>query len=170
MTRGLLKHGMKKAPGWGEVGDGIHTTTRYGELETDARKKSLGVFYRNWHPGPLGFQVVADAIAWRLASAGVEAADMLLSGETAVDDDAHPVPQASLGQGHCDNVEHGEQQNAPPLFHTEYVEQTLFLMVHVTILEWRLSSVFERFSFISSQRDVIACRVLQSTSEPSMLS
>ena len=55
MTKGLPP-GQKL--GWGEVGDGVgHTTTRYGEAESDDRKKSLGVFYRNWHPGPLGFQV-----------------------------------------------------------------------------------------------------------------
>lgn len=35
--------------GWGQVGDGYHDTTRYGELEVDeARKTSLGVVMRNW--------------------------------------------------------------------------------------------------------------------------
>ena len=35
--------------GWGYVGDGYHTTTRYGELEeNEERKKSLGVVMRNW--------------------------------------------------------------------------------------------------------------------------
>jgi hypothetical protein len=34
--------------GWGYVGDGYHNTTRYGELEDEARKNSLGVVMRNW--------------------------------------------------------------------------------------------------------------------------
>ena len=35
--------------GWGYSGDGYHDTTRYGELEEDAaRKTSLGVVMRNW--------------------------------------------------------------------------------------------------------------------------
>ena len=62
---------------WGAVGDGLHSTTRYGDLavppplpasaskaDIAARRKSLGVVFRNWHPGPLGFQAVADAIAY----------------------------------------------------------------------------------------------------------
>lgn len=35
--------------------------TRYGAHEKDPhRVESLGVVWRNWHPGPLGFQLVAD--------------------------------------------------------------------------------------------------------------
>jgi hypothetical protein len=145
MTRGLLKHGMVKTPGWGEVGDGVgHTTTRYGETENDARKKSLGVFYRNWHPGPMGFQVVADAIAWRLAVAGMDAADMLIRGD-AVDDNAHAVPPASLGQGHCDNLNRqSDDDEKVPVFHTECVKtfhscaalrllRTTFVGLHRTV-------------------------------------
>ena len=44
--------------GWGVVGDGYHDTTRYGEDEAEDRRASLGVLMRNWHPGPLGFQLV----------------------------------------------------------------------------------------------------------------
>lgn len=55
---------MYQGKKWGEVGDGMHNITRYGEKETDAyRRASLGVVWRNWHPGPLGFQVVADMFA-----------------------------------------------------------------------------------------------------------
>jgi hypothetical protein len=51
-----------KDPGWGGVGDGLHTTTRYGKTdEGGAREKSLGVVWRNWHPGPLGFQLVGKS-------------------------------------------------------------------------------------------------------------
>merc|ERR1712079_935000 len=51
---------------WGQVGDGFHNTTRYGELPNVSmdRKKSLGVVFRNWHPGPLGFQVVSDGFGY----------------------------------------------------------------------------------------------------------
>jgi len=46
------------------IGDNLHYTTRGGENACDTRKKSLGVVFRNWHPGPLLFQTVADALAW----------------------------------------------------------------------------------------------------------
>lgn len=63
---------------WGQVGFGKHTTTRYGEKETDVdRKNSLGVAYRNWHPGPLGFQVVSDAFAFQYLDAMIMALDMI---------------------------------------------------------------------------------------------
>jgi hypothetical protein len=58
------------------------TTTRYGEdaipppLSADAtptaivaRRKSLGVAFRNWHPGPLGFEGLSDSIAFLYATA-----------------------------------------------------------------------------------------------------
>jgi len=49
-----LKKYYKFQKAWGKVGDGIHNKTRYG---------GDGVMFRNWHPGPLGFQLVADTIA-----------------------------------------------------------------------------------------------------------
>jgi len=50
----------------------MHKWTRYADSQIDAmgpkvsdeRRKSLGVVFRNWHPGPLGFQVVSDTIAY----------------------------------------------------------------------------------------------------------
>jgi hypothetical protein len=50
-----LKAGAYKGKVWGAVGDGMHKTTRYGESDDvlEARKQSLGVVFRNWHPGPL---------------------------------------------------------------------------------------------------------------------
>jgi hypothetical protein len=52
--------------GWQYHGDGYHNTTRYGEKlsDDDPRKESLGVVYRNWHPGPLGFQIASDSFAY----------------------------------------------------------------------------------------------------------
>jgi hypothetical protein len=52
--------------GWQYRGDGYHNTTRYGEeLDMDdPRRGSLGTVYRNWHPGPLGFQIASDAFAY----------------------------------------------------------------------------------------------------------
>ena len=64
--------------------------------------------------------MVADAFAWRLAVAGIDAADMVIRGDV-VDDAARPVPAASLGQGNCFEIKHEEKQNAAPLFHTECV-------------------------------------------------
>ena len=37
---------------WGFIGDGYHNVTRYGANEENQnRKDSLGVVFRNWHPG-----------------------------------------------------------------------------------------------------------------------
>ena len=65
---------------WNKVGDGFgHHTTRYGEGAdvSAARRKSLGEVYRNWHPGPLGFQVVADAFAYYYLHAMLKALDLI---------------------------------------------------------------------------------------------
>eukprot|EP00804_Cyclotella_cryptica_P011795 CCRYP_011369-RB/>CCRYP_011369-RB protein AED:0.32 eAED:0.32 QI:174/1/1/1/0.83/0.71/7/1198/743 len=65
--------------GWKFVGDGYHNTTRYGELlpDDDPRKESLGTVYRNWHPGPLGFEIAADAFAYVYASGVLMALDII---------------------------------------------------------------------------------------------
>ena len=71
MQKGLLATHPSLLTGkrWGEVGDGVHNITRYGLKEESARQKSLGVNFRNWHPGPLCFQTLADSIAWHYANA-----------------------------------------------------------------------------------------------------
>jgi hypothetical protein len=64
--------------GWGYVGDGYHNTTRYGVLEdNDARKETLGVVMRNWHPGPLGFQLTSDAFTYVYTHALLKALDLI---------------------------------------------------------------------------------------------
>ena len=62
MTRGIEAYGY---PGkeWGHVGDTLHNTTREGETADPVRRDSLGVVFRNWHPGPLLFQTTADTLA-----------------------------------------------------------------------------------------------------------
>jgi hypothetical protein len=65
---------------WNEAGDGMHTTTRYGEHANSTRKKSLGAVFRNWHPGPLGFQLVADTLAWSLTASILKGCELLESG------------------------------------------------------------------------------------------
>ncbi len=78
MQRGLRAAGY---PGkkWREVGDGLHETTRYGDLPgvDSERRRSLGVVFRNWHPGPLLFQTTADAIAYKLSDALLVALDRI---------------------------------------------------------------------------------------------
>uniref|UniRef100_A0A7S1AMZ6 Uncharacterized protein n=1 Tax=Noctiluca scintillans TaxID=2966 RepID=A0A7S1AMZ6_NOCSC len=60
------------------VGDGYHNITRYGEQVEDARRKaSLGVVMRNWHPGPLGHQIVADSFAYVYNEAVLRALDLV---------------------------------------------------------------------------------------------
>ncbi|KAL7523870.1 hypothetical protein ACHAWF_000711, partial [Thalassiosira exigua] len=58
----------------GHVGDGYHNVIRYGanELNPD-RKASLGVVMRNWHPGPLGFEIVADTFSYVYSKAMLKA-------------------------------------------------------------------------------------------------
>ena len=65
--------------GWQNHGDGYHNTTRYGEAlpDDDPRKESLGVVYRNWHPGPLGFQIASDAFAYVYISGLLLALDII---------------------------------------------------------------------------------------------
>lgn len=65
--------------GWQHHGDGYHNTTRYGEElpDDDPRKESLGVVYRNWHPGPLGFQIASDAFAYVYVSGLLLALDII---------------------------------------------------------------------------------------------
>jgi hypothetical protein len=63
--------------GWGYLGDGYHNTTRYGELEVDERRDSLGIVMRNWHPGPLAFQLIADAFSLVYAKAILIALDII---------------------------------------------------------------------------------------------
>ena len=50
----------------GHVGDNYYRTTRYFNETTGQqdRKDSLGVVLRNWHPGPLGFQIISDALIY----------------------------------------------------------------------------------------------------------
>ncbi|GAB5367333.1 hypothetical protein AAMO2058_001221300 [Amorphochlora amoebiformis] len=78
LQKGISKEGFPKKE-WGRIGDGTHTTTRYGEFSnvTDARRKSLGVAFRNWHPGPLGFQVVSDAFVYEYSKAILMALDQI---------------------------------------------------------------------------------------------
>lgn len=65
--------------GWQQRGDGYHNTTRYGEelADDDLRKGSLGTLYRNWHPGPLGFQIASDAFAYVYVSGLLKALDII---------------------------------------------------------------------------------------------
>ena len=78
MQRGIETRGY---PGkkWGVVGDTIHETTRYGEAPgvSEERRRSLGVVFRNWHPGPLLFQTTADALALKLSDAMLLALDRI---------------------------------------------------------------------------------------------
>jgi len=54
------------------------TTSRYGELETDPhRRDSLGVVMRNWHPGPMGFQLTSDAFTYAYTKALLQALDWI---------------------------------------------------------------------------------------------
>ena len=90
--------------GWGQIGDGYHNITRYGELETDPHRRdrlvmgifvvifqpilifnqsrfchrySLGVVMRNWHPGPMGFQLTSDAFTYVYTKALLQALDRI---------------------------------------------------------------------------------------------
>lgn len=73
---GLISGGKYNGKVWGQIGDGLHNTTRYGELvKEQERKDSLGVLWRNWHPGPLGNQFISDAFAYHYAWFVIQALD-----------------------------------------------------------------------------------------------
>ncbi len=80
MTRGLAKLGYQRGK-WGEMGNPLHTTSREGDLPgtSQARRESLAVMFRNWHPGPLLFQTTADTLAWRYSTALLLAIDRIES-------------------------------------------------------------------------------------------
>jgi len=67
-----LEAGLRAGPYagkvWGAIGDGIHNTTRYGDdvLVTKKRRDSLGVVFRNWHPGPLVSCLISVALTCSL--------------------------------------------------------------------------------------------------------
>jgi hypothetical protein len=65
--------------GWQYRGDGYHNTTRYGEdlPVDDPRRGSLGTVFRNWHPGPLGFQIASDAFAYVYTRGLLRALDVI---------------------------------------------------------------------------------------------
>ena len=81
LQTGLTMSGKWGGKVWKEIGNGLHQTTRYAPQGNDkaskARRNSLGVVFRNWHPGPLGFQVVADTYAYYYAHAMLKAIDLL---------------------------------------------------------------------------------------------
>ena len=65
MSGGMRQANLTLNRGGATIGDGLHNTTRYGEKEENPdRKQSLGVGFRNWHPGPLGFQYLADVLGY----------------------------------------------------------------------------------------------------------
>ena len=105
LERGLALNGKYAGKTWGEVGDGVHNTTRYGEGLPKNKRDSLGVVFRNWHPGPLGFQYTSDAISYYVLHAFQHAVDEIL-GEVGAGRDPlarwpqriHAVSQAELPQ------------------------------------------------------------------------
>lgn len=62
---GLFKNPKYQGKQWGHIGDGSHFHTRYCETCEKDRKDSTGVVFRNWHPGPLGFQYLSDLLAFK---------------------------------------------------------------------------------------------------------
>ena len=81
----MIEHDGINRFGWQNHGDGYHNTTRYGEElnNDDPRKASLGTVYRNWHPGPLGFQIAADAFSYVYTMGLMKALDIIEEDMTA---------------------------------------------------------------------------------------
>lgn len=78
LERGLAFNGKYMGKKWGQVGDGLHNITRYGASEKDpVRRRGLGIVFRNWHPGPLGFQYVADVFGYHYLKAVRDAVQLL---------------------------------------------------------------------------------------------
>lgn len=103
--------------GWKHQGDGYHNTTRYGEElpEGNARRNSLGVVYRNWHPGPLGFQLASDAFAYVYVTGLLMALDVI---EEDMDAGADPLdrwfPEHDSRALRTESSLHRRLHGAPP--------------------------------------------------------
>ena len=108
LQTGMKLDGRWGGKEWGHVGNGRHSTTRYGEPSSSymtdlvarvgaaagaARTDSLGVVFRNWHPGPLGFQMVADGFAYYYAAALLRALDKVDAAKAAGGDAAAMWPR-----------------------------------------------------------------------------
>eukprot|EP00041_Stephanoeca_diplocostata_P005464 m.62402 g.62402 ORF g.62402 m.62402 type:complete len:593 (-) comp15800_c0_seq2:416-2194(-) len=119
MTRGVRELGYVKGKTgvttsgkrgfWGAVGDGLHNITRYGEKETTPeRRYSLGVMFRNWHPGPLAFQAASDAYAMRLLAALDHAFTLLESQATTIRPKPSAISATTLGPNGCHVTERAD--------------------------------------------------------------
>jgi len=80
----LYANGRYVTKSWRMIGDGLHNVTRYygkdltPSSDQSYRKSSLGTVWRNWHPGPLGFQMAADQFALYHLDALRAAVDILI--------------------------------------------------------------------------------------------
>jgi len=77
LDNGLKLQGYNKLTHEKRPGDGLHISTRYANEASPSRKKSLSYVYRNWHPGPLGFQMIADTFAYYYGNAMLLALDKI---------------------------------------------------------------------------------------------
>lgn len=77
--RGIQTHPAYRKAAWGQIGDGLHNTTREGEAAgvSTERRDSLGTMFRNWHPGPLLAQTIADSLGRVFVAAMSRALDAL---------------------------------------------------------------------------------------------
>lgn len=98
MLHGAAVEGLGFDTTWGAIGDGLHTTTRYGENESKERRHSLGVLFRNWHPGPMLFQLYSDTITYQYTSALLAAIEKIRnsSGPTTEFVSKRNIPKANL--------------------------------------------------------------------------
>jgi len=80
---GVPGAGANQSFKWGFIGDGYkHTMTRSAEKfpKEHCRRKSTGALWRNWHGGPLLYQLIADSLGWTYVSALKEALELRQSG------------------------------------------------------------------------------------------
>lgn len=74
LESGLESGGEFHGREWGHVGDGYHPIVRDGENETvQELRDEMGIVYKNWHPGALGHQFVADMFAYAYAGYIIDA-------------------------------------------------------------------------------------------------
>jgi hypothetical protein len=72
---GVPSLSAKSETKFGFVGDGWHKVTRVGDKFPlgSCRRQSTSVLWRNWHGGPLLYQLMADAMGWTYVKALKEA-------------------------------------------------------------------------------------------------
>jgi len=118
MQGGLKLYGYTKDHTEGTTGDKVHDTVRYADTQEEFRRKSLGVVYRNWHPGPMQFQTLSDTLGFHFSYAILEAIKRISESPDPVKKWGSDPPAVKLPKPiACHKQNLPCQTNKPPICH-----------------------------------------------------